>query len=188
MKRLCGEKSHAPPSARVYEVTKMPGGGGETGAQTPTHLPESGPSCPWSLRALCSAVLRCLGIPTRVVSNFNSAHDTDRNLSVDKYVDSFGRTLEDLTEDSMWWVQSSSKYLLSSLLSSYWHLFLLAGPPPLPTLAESPLFLPGDHRDISPKAVVFLKGALRPPVKTPGKQGLGFSLLPPSCMILCDLP
>lgn len=49
-----------------------------------------------------SSVLRCLGIATRVVSNFNSAHDTDRNLSVDKYVDSFGRTLEDLTEDSMW--------------------------------------------------------------------------------------
>lgn len=52
----------------------------------------------------CSSVLRCLGIATRVVSNFNSAHDTDGNLSVDKYVDSFGRTLEDLTEDSMWWV------------------------------------------------------------------------------------
>ncbi|EGV92446.1 Protein-glutamine gamma-glutamyltransferase 6 [Cricetulus griseus] len=47
-------------------------------------------------------VLRCLGIATRVVSNFNSAHDTDGNLSVDKYVDSYGRTLEDLTEDSMW--------------------------------------------------------------------------------------
>ncbi|KAI4575571.1 hypothetical protein MJG53_011774 [Ovis ammon polii x Ovis aries] len=31
-----------------------------------------------------------------------TAHDTDRNLSVDKYVDSFGRTLGDLTEDSMW--------------------------------------------------------------------------------------
>lgn len=41
------------------------------------------------------------------MSNFNSAHDTDRNLSVDKYVDSFGRTLEDLTEDSMWWVPGS---------------------------------------------------------------------------------
>ncbi|KAM5303981.1 protein-glutamine gamma-glutamyltransferase 6 isoform 3-T3 [Glossophaga mutica] len=51
---------------------------------------------PW-----CS-VLRCLGIATRVVSNFNSAHDTDRSLSVDKYVDSFGRTLDDLTDDSMW--------------------------------------------------------------------------------------
>lgn len=60
-----------------------------------------GPACSEPL-SLCSAVLRCLGIATRVVSNFNSAHDTDQNLSVDKYVDSFGRTLEDLTEDSMW--------------------------------------------------------------------------------------
>uniref|UniRef100_A0A8C9IZY0 protein-glutamine gamma-glutamyltransferase n=1 Tax=Panthera tigris altaica TaxID=74533 RepID=A0A8C9IZY0_PANTA len=56
----------------------------------------------WVFAGGMCTVLRCLGIATRVVSNFNSAHDTDRNLSVDKYVDSFGRTLEDLTEDSMW--------------------------------------------------------------------------------------
>lgn len=29
-----------------------------------------------------------------------------RNLSVDKYMDSFGWTLEDLMEDSMWWLLS----------------------------------------------------------------------------------
>ncbi|XDB56490.1 hypothetical protein AB1E18_009958 [Capra hircus] len=56
----------------------------------------------WVFAGVMCTVLRCLGIATRVVSNFNSAHDTDRNLSVDKYVDSFGRTLEDLTEDSTW--------------------------------------------------------------------------------------
>uniref|UniRef100_A0A8C3YI81 protein-glutamine gamma-glutamyltransferase n=1 Tax=Catagonus wagneri TaxID=51154 RepID=A0A8C3YI81_9CETA len=56
----------------------------------------------WVFAGVMCTVLRCLGIATRIVSNFNSAHDTDRNLSVDKYVDSFGRTLEDLTEDSMW--------------------------------------------------------------------------------------
>uniref|UniRef100_A0A3Q2HSQ8 protein-glutamine gamma-glutamyltransferase n=2 Tax=Equus caballus TaxID=9796 RepID=A0A3Q2HSQ8_HORSE len=56
----------------------------------------------WVFAGVMCTVLRCLGIATRVVSNFNSAHDTDRSLSVDKYVDSFGRTLEYLTEDSMW--------------------------------------------------------------------------------------
>uniref|UniRef100_A0A8C5KGB6 Protein-glutamine gamma-glutamyltransferase E n=1 Tax=Jaculus jaculus TaxID=51337 RepID=A0A8C5KGB6_JACJA len=56
----------------------------------------------WVFAGVMCTVLRCLGIATRVVSNFNSAHDTNENLSVDKYVDSFGRTLEDLTEDSMW--------------------------------------------------------------------------------------
>uniref|UniRef100_A0A8C9BPU0 Transglutaminase 6 n=1 Tax=Phocoena sinus TaxID=42100 RepID=A0A8C9BPU0_PHOSS len=43
----------------------------------------------------CSSLLGCLGILTWVVSG--------RNLSVDKYMDSFGWTLEDLMEDSMWW-------------------------------------------------------------------------------------
>ncbi|XP_076968418.1 protein-glutamine gamma-glutamyltransferase 6 [Tamandua tetradactyla] len=56
----------------------------------------------WVFAGVLCTVLRCLGIATRVVSNFNSAHNTDRNLSVDKYVDSFGRTLEEMTEDSMW--------------------------------------------------------------------------------------
>ncbi|XP_058535535.1 protein-glutamine gamma-glutamyltransferase 6 [Ochotona princeps] len=56
----------------------------------------------WVFAGVMCTVLRCLGIATRIVSNFNSAHDTDKNLSVDKYVDSFGRTLKDLTEDSMW--------------------------------------------------------------------------------------
>ncbi|XP_039766001.1 protein-glutamine gamma-glutamyltransferase 6 [Ornithorhynchus anatinus] len=56
----------------------------------------------WVFAGVMCTVLRCLGIATRVVSNFNSAHDTDRNLIVDKYVDSFGRALDDITEDSMW--------------------------------------------------------------------------------------
>ncbi|XP_039719638.1 protein-glutamine gamma-glutamyltransferase 6 [Pteropus medius] len=75
----------------------------------------------WVFAGVMCTVLRCLGIATRVVSNFNSAHDTDRNLSVDKYVDSFGRTLEDLTEDSMWnfHVWNESWFARQDLGSSY---------------------------------------------------------------------
>lgn len=47
------------------------------------------------------AVLRSLGIPTRVITNFNSAHDRNINLSIDKYIDASGKTL-DLSEDSVW--------------------------------------------------------------------------------------
>lgn len=47
------------------------------------------------------AVLRSLGIPTRVITNFNSAHDRNLNLSIDKYIDISGKTLH-LTEDSVW--------------------------------------------------------------------------------------
>ncbi|KAM9059316.1 LOW QUALITY PROTEIN: protein-glutamine gamma-glutamyltransferase 6 [Megaptera novaeangliae] len=56
----------------------------------------------WVFAGVMCTVLGCLGIATRVVSKFNLAHDMGRNLSVDKYMDSFGRTLEDLMEDSMW--------------------------------------------------------------------------------------
>lgn len=49
---------------------------------------------------MSSAVLRCLGVPTRVITNFNSAHDVDASLSVDillnERLESGGR------QDSVW--------------------------------------------------------------------------------------
>lgn len=49
-----------------------------------------------------SAVMRCLGIPTRVITNFDSGHDTDGNLIIDEYYDSTGRILENKKKDTVW--------------------------------------------------------------------------------------
>lgn len=94
------------PSKDREGAVARPEAGGLLGEATPL-LPESGVlACPGILQASCSSLLGCLGISTRIVSKFNLAHDTGRNLSVDKYMDSFGWTLEDLMEDNMWWVLS----------------------------------------------------------------------------------
>ncbi len=57
-----------------------------------------------SVMACCaSAVLRCLGIPCRVVTNYESAHDTDQNLVVDEYFSDYG-VRPKRNQDSVWWV------------------------------------------------------------------------------------
>ncbi|XP_048406418.2 protein-glutamine gamma-glutamyltransferase 2-like [Stegostoma tigrinum] len=63
----------------------------------------------WVFAAVACTVLRCLGIPTRHITNFNSAHDTDENLRVDSFVDENGKRLK-RSRDSIWnfhcWVES----------------------------------------------------------------------------------
>ena len=46
------------------------------------------------------AVLRCLGLPARSVTNFNSAHDTHFNRAIDKYFTEDGEEVS--SGDSIW--------------------------------------------------------------------------------------
>ena len=63
------------------------------------HLPFSPSLSPLSLLSP-PAVFRCLGLPARSVTNFNSAHDTDFNRAIDKYYDKEGNPLSN--DDSIW--------------------------------------------------------------------------------------
>uniref|UniRef100_A0A8D2CLU4 Protein-glutamine gamma-glutamyltransferase 5 n=1 Tax=Sciurus vulgaris TaxID=55149 RepID=A0A8D2CLU4_SCIVU len=56
----------------------------------------------WVFAAVMCTVMRCLGIPTRVVTNFDSGHDTDGNLIIDEYYDNTGRILENKKKDTIW--------------------------------------------------------------------------------------
>lgn len=47
-------------------------------------------------------MLRALGIPARSVTAFESAHDTEKNLTVDIYLNEMGKTISSMTKDSVW--------------------------------------------------------------------------------------
>ncbi|KAL4604837.1 protein-glutamine gamma-glutamyltransferase 2-like [Arapaima gigas] len=63
----------------------------------------------WVFGAVLCTTLRCLGIPCRVVTNFESAHDTNGNLIIDNYFSNSGVALKDGTE-GVWnfhvWVEA----------------------------------------------------------------------------------
>ncbi|NWY04546.1 TGM4 glutamyltransferase, partial [Nothoprocta ornata] len=56
----------------------------------------------WVFSGVLTTVMRCLGVPARSVSNFESAHDTQEDLRVDIYLDENRQPLNNLTLDSIW--------------------------------------------------------------------------------------
>ncbi|KAM7366390.1 hypothetical protein PAMP_015833 [Pampus punctatissimus] len=56
----------------------------------------------WVYAAVFNTFLRCLGIPSRVVTNYYSAHDNDGNLKTDIILDENGRIDRNRTKDSVW--------------------------------------------------------------------------------------
>lgn len=47
------------------------------------------------------SVMRALGIPTRSVTNFDSAHDTDASMTIDLHFDEEGGVIDGMN-DSVW--------------------------------------------------------------------------------------
>ncbi|XP_023599244.1 protein-glutamine gamma-glutamyltransferase 2 isoform X2 [Myotis lucifugus] len=63
----------------------------------------------WVFAAVACTVLRCLGIPSRVVTNYNSAHDSNSNLLIEYFRNEFGE-FEGNKSEMIWnfhcWVES----------------------------------------------------------------------------------
>ncbi|XP_064466745.1 annulin-like isoform X2 [Ornithodoros turicata] len=56
----------------------------------------------WVFAGVVTTICRALGIPSRCVTNYYSAHDTHGSLTVDQFYDQEGEAIERLNSDSIW--------------------------------------------------------------------------------------
>uniref|UniRef100_A0A8C4Q815 protein-glutamine gamma-glutamyltransferase n=1 Tax=Eptatretus burgeri TaxID=7764 RepID=A0A8C4Q815_EPTBU len=56
----------------------------------------------WVFSAVLTTVMRSLGIPCRSVTNFDSAHDSDKSITIDVIFDEDGKEVEKMESDSIW--------------------------------------------------------------------------------------
>jgi len=54
----------------------------------------------WVFSGVLTTVMRCLGVPARSLTNFDSAHDTDGNLTIDYHYDEKYKPMDN--DDSVW--------------------------------------------------------------------------------------
>lgn len=85
---VCSRLSDCGEDAKVKETRKV-GGAGKRNVSF------------FSNECLFFPVLRALGIPTRSVTNFASAHDSDASMTIDFHFDEDGKPLKEL-DDSVW--------------------------------------------------------------------------------------
>jgi len=56
----------------------------------------------WVFSGVTTAICRALGIPCRSVTCFDSAHDTDETMTIDKYITKDNKHVDHLEADSVW--------------------------------------------------------------------------------------
>ncbi|XP_029865471.1 protein-glutamine gamma-glutamyltransferase 4 [Aquila chrysaetos chrysaetos] len=115
----------------------------------------------WVFAGVLTTVMRCLGIPSRCVSNFNSAHDTEENLRVDIYLNEFGEKLNRMSFDSIWnfhvwndvWMKRTDLpegfdgwQAIDSTPQEQSQGIFQCGPCPLKAIREGDVYLPFDSK------------------------------------------
>ena len=56
----------------------------------------------WVFAGCLSTIARAVGLPSRIVTNYSSAHDTQASMTVDYFVDDDGKIMEEMNADSIW--------------------------------------------------------------------------------------